>query len=133
MKQYFVPYDIAKELKEIGFDEICLAWYYPDKNHTLTDLGKGFAKAKDFGNYTKDSAILAPLYDQVIDWLESNHQLFLYTDRMPRARNKMEYYYSIKSGNGFDTEPIFSGTFDDRKSALNRGIKKAIELIKQKK
>lgn len=77
MKHLFVPYELALKLKEKGFDEKCLGFYYNPK--------KIFSKEKDVWeleilNFFKPSSnseleeintftIAAPLYQQVIDWL----------------------------------------------------------------
>ena len=58
MKNEFIPYEQALELKELGFKEDCLASYY----HAGKRLGIG--EYINHGNYT----ILAPLYQQAFRW-----------------------------------------------------------------
>jgi hypothetical protein len=78
MKEQFVPYEIALKLKELGFDEECLAHYRYNSNMTKPDLiniggitpNKSFLdKLKGFEN---ESLVLAPLWQQVIDWFRTN-------------------------------------------------------------
>jgi hypothetical protein len=69
MKHLFVPYELALQLKEKGFDEPCFGWwcwingtaahYYPyiTNNQNLIDLN----------NHPKNCS--APIYQQVISWL----------------------------------------------------------------
>lgn len=54
MRHLFVPYEIALQLKEKGFNEDCFGCYYKDKT---------FAYHPD-----SDVYVDAPLYQQVIDW-----------------------------------------------------------------
>ena len=63
MKHLFVPYEIAKKLKELGFEEECLGYY---DNKILT-----YSKNDVFRNFAtiKNKLASAPLYQQVIDWL----------------------------------------------------------------
>jgi len=52
----FIPYEQALELKELGFDEPCFGWFASDKT-----LIKEVIEKTDF--------TLAPLYQQVVEWL----------------------------------------------------------------
>jgi len=70
MKHLFVPYLIAKALKEKGFNEPCLAYYNP-----VVDISMGTPLFKpvdtDFVTFREvvDPCIKAPLYQQAVDWL----------------------------------------------------------------
>jgi hypothetical protein len=54
MNKEFVPYEVANELKQLGFDEPCLASYY--RGGKKLDI----AEYVRHGEYT----VLAPLYQQ---------------------------------------------------------------------
>jgi hypothetical protein len=58
MKKEFVPYQLALELKQLGFNEPCLASYY----HAGKKLD--IAEYVRHGEYT----VLAPLYQQAFEW-----------------------------------------------------------------
>lgn len=84
MKTEFIPYESALALKELGFDEVCLAMY------TIAGLDlfsqRGYAIPK--GGYTntelsQDSVIAAPLYQQAFRWFREKHQLYqaVYADK----------------------------------------------------
>jgi hypothetical protein len=74
MKNEFIPYEQALELKELGFDEPCFGRYDGrDENkgkiwYEIPNLGKGWIPVKD---------VLAPLYQQAINFLYicSNKQI----------------------------------------------------------
>lgn len=74
MNEQFVPYEIALKLKEKGFDEECLA-YWVDKD-TLRGCGAILFEVDGFfkNSLSPEKYLIAtPLWQQVIDWLESKH------------------------------------------------------------
>ena len=59
MDKQFVPYEQALELKELGFDEECIAVYF------VPTKGLHYGATKELiTNYTEDVRIAAPLYQQ---------------------------------------------------------------------
>lgn len=77
MKEQFVTYEITIKLKEKGFDEPCFGLYNIYETYGqygiinigdlhLTNVNRGFK-----GN----NAIIAPLWQQVIDWFREKHQI----------------------------------------------------------
>ena len=68
MKQEFITYEQALALKELGFDEPCFGFYYPNgKFIQIHTIG--------FPNDKKD-CILAPLYQQAFRWFREKHNLY---------------------------------------------------------
>lgn len=63
MKNSFIPYEIAELAKETGFCEICLGYYLPE-DETKTLYNKKVEH--------DDRIILAPSYQQILDWLSYN-------------------------------------------------------------
>ena len=76
MKKEFIPYKQALELKELGFDEPCLGYYY-----TLNGKDWKFAEKSEY--YRLDDEIniggkfslQAPLYQQVFRWFREKYEL----------------------------------------------------------
>ena len=68
MKDLFVTYEQALDLKELGFDEPCLGFY-----STLYDL---MIMKTNGVKSLFDSECLAPLKQQVFKWFRDKHQLF---------------------------------------------------------
>jgi len=64
MKNNFVPFEIAKELRELGFDEPCFG-YYGEANELR--LERFVDKDKDL--------LKAPLWQQVFRWFIEKYQL----------------------------------------------------------
>jgi len=74
MKEQFVPHEIAIKLNEKGFDWNCLAVYMNGE----FQIPRGFGMAivtKEHVDVLKGKAVLAPLWQQVIDWLSDVHNI----------------------------------------------------------
>ena len=77
MEREFVPYELAVKLKELGFDEECLAGY---KKELLTDDGRvlnnTFIIYGGSVNYNiGDEVISAPLKQQAFKWFREKQGL----------------------------------------------------------
>jgi hypothetical protein len=75
MEKEFVTYEIASELKELGFDEPCLEAY--DKNGMLYHSHKT-DKLFTTLNSNLSTQCSAPLYQQVFGWFEDNYSELFY-------------------------------------------------------
>lgn len=74
MENQFVSVEIALKLKEKGFINDCLGFYYYDGS---------FQKYRLVYNESSDewvNPINAPLYQQVIDWLREEHNIDIYIE-----------------------------------------------------
>tara|TARA_R110000868_G_C10832225_1_gene759450 strand:- start:186 stop:488 length:303 start_codon:yes stop_codon:yes gene_type:complete len=67
MEREFIPYEQAVELKELGFDEPCLAWYEIDGS-VLRPNGTKVMLESTQTNSNSDM-VSAPLYQQAFRWL----------------------------------------------------------------
>lgn len=75
MEKLFVPYELAIQLKENGFNEPCLGFYTTKYNYS----DKSFEPKLFISENEKETLMIrrvvkdcsAPLYDQVIDWFEN--------------------------------------------------------------
>lgn len=132
MKELFVPYNIAVALKDAGFREPCIQWgdLWGHDRREFVD-GSTYDYESFYLKKFKD-VVLYPTYDQVIDWFEKKHNIFVSwsvgdygifnAKILTFADDNQE---AVK--NWWDDNHLF----DERKDALDRGILKAIELIKQ--
>ncbi|MFJ1491865.1 hypothetical protein [Capnocytophaga canis] len=124
LKDIFVSYEIAQKLKEIGFDEKCIASYTSAKNiiFELYDLTRHAFKEdliiNDFNS--SDRCISAPTWEQVKKWFrEKGIESSLFTE-------DGYYYYRGSKGDKF----LFSGTEDTYEQAREALILKLIEIYK---
>jgi hypothetical protein len=72
MKNEFVTYEQALALKELGFDEPCLA------KHDLKHILLRVEECKNQENAQEFDYILAPLYQQAFRWFREKHSLIAY-------------------------------------------------------
>ena len=70
MKNQFIPHELSLELKKLGFDEPCLA-FYNGKFLDSTQYDFDNCSMKDIGQ-----CLLAPTYSQTFRWFRERHQLF---------------------------------------------------------
>jgi len=76
MNKEFVPYELALELKQLGFDEPCFGYYEPNKEFKYLN----WETFKDFPYLAKNSEWQdlygAPTYSQAFRWFRENHNLY---------------------------------------------------------
>jgi hypothetical protein len=94
MEKEFIPYDLAVKLKELGFDEPCLASYYTDidennlegkHDYRKTFNGLEYHPLDKWGtswepNFIRNTESVhymsAPTPSQAFRWFEDNHKLY---------------------------------------------------------
>ena len=118
MEKQFVTYEIALKLKELGFDECCLAVYFKNK----FQLVKGFnINNVDLHVANEMDAVLAPLWQQIIDWCDSKGLLVgtIIVDNLYKSTiNKINY----------ETE-----LFHSRNESIKQAIAFAISYLQDNK
>ena len=73
MEKEFIPYEQALALKELGFDEQCLALYDLDGKITIE-----FVNWKNAKNRKSNYLIATPLYQQAFRWFRKKYGLQSY-------------------------------------------------------
>ncbi len=111
MEKEFVTYEIALKLKELGFDETCLANYLSTKKLDISLWRHGFD-------------IPAPLYQQAFRWFREKYNLVSYV----REATKSKYRFCIEK---FD-EKFYNSTILTYEEAELECLKKLIEIVKEK-
>jgi hypothetical protein len=139
MKNLFVNNDIAKKLKEKMFDEPCLAYYsgsdLEDKTiYTFTTFSIGSSIHRNsIEGFDKSYTFSAPLYDQVVSWLESKNIFF---DSLHTTQKYYEYSVFINVGECIDGRissrigrKVFVCCEKTRTLALKSCIEEALKFI----
>jgi len=116
MKQEFIPYEQALELKELGFDEECFARYIKGQLSIYTVSTQ----------HSFIETALAPLYQQAFRWFREKYGM-LYTIEENLEDDQVWYEWDVKSSNGF--EGGFETTYEEAELAC---LKKLIEIAKNK-
>ena len=132
MEEEFVPYSLALELKELGFNEICLTYYNFDGKIERSD---DWAFGVDMENKRDRNQCLAPLWQQVFRFFRE--QLLLDSCIIPYwfidgEYKVKKYTYSIEPSNRFDEYfDCDSDEYDTYKDAELECLRKLIELAKE--
>ena len=76
----FVPYELAKKLKEKGFKEQCLAYYTKDSDFYYntsygSDVENAFKSFNSRSNHICGKRIDAPIICQVLKWLREEKKI----------------------------------------------------------
>ena len=69
MKQEFIPYEQALEIKKLGFDEPCLGYYDSDGFQLGRSPGNPNNINSQFSESTNNPKISAPLKQQGFSWI----------------------------------------------------------------
>jgi hypothetical protein len=122
MKNEFIPYEQALELKELGFDEPCLA-FYNGKFLESTDYDFDNSTPKDIG-----LCIVAPTFSQAFRWFREKYKLVALIDI-----GMHEFSYKIfkneKSITPFKEYLDYNGTYEEAELEC---LKKLIEIVNTK-
>ena len=128
MKTEFVTYEIALELKELGFDEPCLAFYWnTGKFYTTAEYPHSIEthKQNQLGDYNYDSTS-APLHAQAFRWFREKYG---YSANIRRV-GVFSFVYEIFTN---DLGVIKSDLFGGHEKAELKCLKKLIEIVKDNK
>ena len=120
MKDQFVPYPIAKELFEKGFNENCLAYYNPIVGEGSEPLF--LPVDNDLINFreVKYPCVKAPLWQQVTEWLRDKHRVDI---KVECTYNRDVWYY------GFHRANYPYQSFWDKSGSYNEALEKAIKEV----
>lgn len=136
MKRQFLTYEISLKLKELGFDEPCLMYYYKDdenKLHSNISTSSLYGAMISEEGLNTERQIKAPLRQQTIDWFREKHNIhIIVSGRLVNDPKKKTYKWEVYGD--FEEEPgkLYEGLNKDYYTAYNEAILKAIELIKTK-
>lgn len=119
IKDLFVSYEIAKQLKEKGFNEECFKYYEYDKR-LETPNGVTICICK---NEMFLDLCAAPLYQQAVDWFREEHAIAIGED-LTRTMNSCCFRIAYK---GSLLPHLYFG--NNYYEALNKAIEEAIKLI----
>ena len=128
MEKYFITYNQALALKELGFDEPCFGYY----DHQIKELDTISSEVCE-RLCKHDTYIKAPTYSQVFDWFRENHQIeavvaCFYSKRLGISYEERQYHCHIVR-DGITTKGPKFKNYEEAESAC---IDKLIEIVKSK-
>ena len=134
MENEFLPYELAVEMKSIGFDEPCLG-YFASKDAKTIRLALwthiGYVNA----NRLDDDLVTAPLYQQAFRWFREKYNLHPSFTRYKSSSINREPYifthlYEIQIIDENNDKIFNVGDFNSHEEAELECLKKLIEIIK---
>ena len=69
MEKEFIPYEIALELKDLGFDEHCFGYFYTEDKFFETKIKNS--------ELEEECSISAPTFSQVFRWFREKYDLVI--------------------------------------------------------
>ena len=114
MNKEFIPYELALELKQLGFDEPCNTCY--DKLEMVASYGENVF---DYKNYNTSGYVVSrPLYQQAFRWFREKYQL--------------HFPIMVQHGGTWYFEKFSTKGFKKYEEAELECLKKLIEIVKNK-
>jgi hypothetical protein len=127
MEKLFLPYELALEIKTLGFDEPCLFDYNRWNTERLN------SSYYNYVNYNKgETMVSAPIFQQVFKWFRKKYDLhsLIESYNQDENGNDIEYIYSyrIVTNKIFPKEMnVFLNSYEEAELEC---IKKLIEIVK---
>ena len=135
MEKEFIPYEEALALKELGFNEPCLSYWYNEtprnpEGQCIVYYKKPWNEQKIINGIIRDYYV-APTYSQAFRWFREKYHYVSYI----RGRKSMGFEYILTDvpteKTKYDT--VFSEqVYDTHEEAELACLKKLIEIIKNK-
>ena len=138
MNKEFVTHDIAVRLYEKGFDEPCIAHYtYAGdfrRSGGYLEVSQEFRAIKNSEVFV-DGWVMAPLYQQAINWLRIKHRMHVHITMDPDQYKGILHYYGETLSTEIDKEGLCLLRLNHQKGsnydqALDQIIHRTLDLIK---
>jgi hypothetical protein len=128
MNKEFVPYELALELKQLGFDEPCNTCY--DKLEMVASYG---ASVFDYKNYnTSGYMVSRPTFSQAFRWFREKHNLRCQINYIGGLINKTTWWDISVIGH-YNTDPKeWEMKYQPYEEAELECLKKLIEIANDK-
>ncbi len=125
MEKEFVTYELALKMKQLGFDEPCIKYYWTDGMFTKT-------YESPFNHNKRDNLISAPLYQQAFRWFREKQEIEGFVHKAIEGT----YYFVIKrignnESNMYEFTKTAPKTFDTFEEAEIACLEKLIEIVEK--
>jgi len=118
MKNEFIPYDLAVEMKELGFNESCFAFSDVINKANVLRHYKGVVNSS-----LEPTEVAFPLFQQAFRWFRDNHNIMSWVYKFEK------YQYNVNLGFGIS---VFKDFYTYEEAEIEC-LKKLIEIVKTKK
>ncbi len=131
MEKEFIPYEQALELKKLGFNEECLAFYnstFRTPNELLYPQYGG-----EVGNWNVENHLIsAPLYQQAFRWFREKYNLLCQINYISGLTNKTTWWDIAIVGHYNIDHKDWEMKYQPYEEAELACLKKLIEIVKNK-
>jgi len=137
LESNFVPYQIAFDMKSIGFDEPCIAFYFLNREEQSEYESKYKLNKEEliyaeeggfwYNSNSEEDRISAPLYQQAFSFFREKYGLYSWINMELGATTT--FCWAI-TGENKGTE--YKAFFKTHKEAELECLKKLIEIVKEK-
>ena len=146
---WLVPIEIAKELKEIGFNEYCPFFVYPNDDEVFISgtvtVEEDWLDEDNYGEVIIDLSVTEcgkfnklnfqtiPTWEQVFEWFrEKEFDSSIGLDNLPYPNEGIYYYFEISKINLYRINQLdWQGGFDDYNEAREVLVKTLIQTYKR--
>ena len=119
----YVPYNLALQLKELGFNEYCHTWYDHRGEIHWFRLGYTSMTCAGHNKNLPEHTCVAPEVSEIVSWVRQEHGLFL-SAKFDLETTKYSYeIIDIKAEPGWRVSDSRSKTWKTPDDALLEGIK----------
>lgn len=124
MEKEFVPYKLAVKLKELEFDEPCIAYYVGGEDRFVYDI----YTVNNFSgrNILIGEAVATPLWQQVFEWFRNKYKF-----KVGIGINDKGLYYDYKIVLFNTTDTYYKDCYNTYKEAREACLLKLIELCQK--
>jgi len=133
MEKEFVPYELALRMKQLGFDEPCIAIYSNANPKTGYYTLKKYRLKLIKQASQKDKGVKAPLYQQAFRWFREKY--FIHGEPLYKGGLTSQtawYNYDIISTIDWDDSKVKNKQYKTYEEAELACLEKLIEIVEQK-
>jgi hypothetical protein len=121
----FTLYPEALELKQLGFDEPCFAWYDLEHSNKLKPIPQK-DEINSFNSNSNSLMLSAPTYSQAFRWFREKHNLHAWIINAEDNHNVFKPFF--RGDNIYDQHLVdFYDSYEEAELAC---LKKLIEIVK---
>lgn len=127
MNDDFTPFELAKKIKEKGFDEPCYGYYHCNGGNDSFELcGNG---DRDFLNSKNKHRVAAPTIPQVLKWLREDKKIHIEVMFIRPLHNRAKYYITDIDGIWGNFMDVADASYETYEQAALAGIEYVLDNL----
>ena len=122
MEKDYIPFELALELKSLGFYEKCSKYFKSDGTQHPSTINYCY-------NFKTGDLVSSPLFSQVFRWFREKHDRYCFIELVEDMKFDYVIYEDIQPDECGD---FGDGSFNTYEEAEIGCLKKLIEIVKKK-